>query len=94
MSKNLFPPNGGNPLSSPGLKAGASRGLLVMKRLDPQDYVPGTLAYQLVCIATGQLDDAQVPDGHTDSPMEAPDIAPPPTQFDEAWERLGPSRRH
>jgi hypothetical protein len=29
MSKNLFPPNGGNPLSSPGLKAGASRGLLV-----------------------------------------------------------------
>ena len=39
MSKNLFPPNGGNPLSSPGLKPGtapglpkgrASRGLLVM----------------------------------------------------------------
>ncbi len=29
MSKNLFPPNGGNPLSSPGLKVGASRGLLV-----------------------------------------------------------------
>ena len=29
ISKNLFPPNGGNPLSSPGLKAGASRGLLV-----------------------------------------------------------------
>lgn len=29
MSKNLFPPNGGNPLSSPDLKSGASRGLLV-----------------------------------------------------------------
>ena len=29
MHKNSFPPNGGNPLPSPRLKVGASRGLLV-----------------------------------------------------------------
>ena len=29
MSKKPFPPNGGSPLSSPGLKPGASRGHLV-----------------------------------------------------------------
>ncbi len=33
MSKNPFPPDGGSPLSSPGLKPGASRRHLVM-RLD------------------------------------------------------------
>ncbi len=31
MTKNPFPPSGGSPLSSPGLKPGASRGHLVKK---------------------------------------------------------------
>ena len=33
-----------------------AQGGMMMKKLDPNDYTPGTLAYQLACIAIGRFD--------------------------------------
>ncbi len=51
MRKNLFPPNGGSPLSSPRLKAGASRGHLVNDSRRRFTKPGGSRTKPLTCLA-------------------------------------------